>query len=374
MTARFIELARAVWEPPDEPSAPDVVRRSLLTRIGLGLLVASVALAGAPLSPRGPAGLDGSRVSVRGYGPPEGTVSLAAEEVHELEQAVPRPATPAPRPTAASGDRHALLIGIDRASGSRPLYGAVQDAVNMHAALLRYGFHEENITMLVDEAASAGAIGAALDDFAGRVPADGVAVFAFAGHTRIKGGSNALVAADGELISASALASELGRVRAPMWVALPTCYAGGYSLPGIVGHNRVATFASERNEVSYEIGDAGSYLVIYMVREQMLGRNVAPSVEQAFERGRDRLKRERPNRVPYMVDGYPGDLVLGRAAAPPDEWVEAAAAEDEPDEPEPQATPQPTFAPDDPEDPDSGGGTSRTTAVRVCGKYRYACD
>ncbi len=220
-------------------------------------------------------------------------------------------AKPKPPPPVSPAKRRALIIGINHAAGSRPLQGAVADAKNLGRALARYGFLETNVSMLLDGEATRANILSKLTEFAKKTPKDGIAVFALATHTRKQGGQNQLVAADGGLISASELAGGLAKVRSKAWMALPTCFAGGYALPGIVGKNRVATFASSASDKSYELGDAGSYLFINMVRKAMIEGAAPSSVEASFLYAEERIRRTAPNRVPFMRDGVKGDLVLG---------------------------------------------------------------
>jgi hypothetical protein len=234
------------------------------------------------------------------------TVPTRPAEVHPAPREIPN-APPPPAP----GKRTALIVGINHAAGHNPLQGAVRDADNLRQALASYGFPSGNVTVLEEGAATSARILAELDRLALRSPADGRAVFMFAGHTRRVGSSNYFVAADGGYISAGAVASRLARVQAPMWVVLPTCYAGGYQLNGIVGPRRIATFASSADNVSYEIGSAGSWLVLYMVEYAMIDREAPASVEAAFAYAKAAIDNVNPDRAPYMVDGFPGDMVLG---------------------------------------------------------------
>jgi hypothetical protein len=205
----------------------------------------------------------------------------------------------------------AVIIGVNHATGHSPLQGAVADATMLQKALVEYGFPEANVVTLTEGAATTSRILSALDDLAARSPADGRAVFAFAGHTSLMGGVPHFVAADGGLIAAGTIAAKLARVRAPMWVALPTCYAGAYAVPGIVGPNRIVTFASAANAESYELGPAGSWLMLYMVEYAMLDREAPSSVEASFDWARTAIRKVNPDREPFMVDRIPGDFALG---------------------------------------------------------------
>ena len=282
-------------------------------------------------------------------------------------------------PAPAAKKRTALLIGINRAARGRPLPGSITDAQNMRDALLGYGFPKANVKVLLEEEATKSAIQRELEALAERTPADGVAVFGVATHTRKRGGHNELLTADGSRISANELGAALGRVRSKMWVVLPTCYAGGYAVPGIVGKDRVATFASSSTQPTYQLGSAGSYLVINMVREAMLEGHATASVEDAFEWAEAKLQKAHPNRVPIISDGVEGELALGRmseamlarydqvrrAEASRHTHDDPFAAPNEPEAPEADAPPE---AEDQAEQP------TKRSGIGVCGPFSYRCS
>lgn len=296
--------------------------------------------------------------------PPSGAHSRAASD---LAAPAPEPPSASARPLSASrvpqgpagtsepvsDDRWALLIGIDRASGAPPLQGAVGDVRLLERALLAYGFDPGRITVLTDAQASRDAVLASIRRFAARVPPDAKAVFAFAGHTRRHGGENSIVAADGRTIAAGTLAAALGRIRSPLWVALPTCYAAGFSRSGIVGPDRVATFASSADARAYESVRLGhSFLFEYLVAQAMLDGRASGSVEEAFGYAERHLQRDHPRWVPLLDDRHPGEFTLGppippssetrpgseasrpRRTPPPDDRPEARPHDEEPPEDE----------------------------------------
>lgn len=300
--------------------------------------------------------------------PGEASVSLSMPLVRHV--------APGSLPPASPDQRHALLVGINNAPGARPLQGAVTDALNVKEALLAYGFPARNITTLLDAQASRNAILGGLETLARQTPATGVAVVVIASHSRQHGGIDQVLAADGKRVDSTEIASRLRSLRSRAWIALPTCFAGGYALPGIVGHNRIATFASSGDSESYELGHAGSYLILDMVRRAMIDRQAPQSVEASFEWAQKTLERTNPNRVPYMSDGIDGDLVLGDlppvAPPPPPHHrggnasngsgttTAAGAQGASSDRSEPASTPGPQ------------NGGSRTV-VSVCGNYQYNC-
>jgi len=285
--------------------------------------------------------------------PPSGLVRVAAA----VETAEPT------FPPVAPQKRTALIIGVNHAPGHSPLQGAVKDATNMQQALVAYGFPEANVVVLTDAEATAARILTELDRLAARSPADGRAVFAYAGHTRMMGGVPHFVAGDGGLIPAGTVAAKLARVRAPMWVALPTCYAGAYALPGIIGPNRIATFSSAADSESYELGPAGSWLILYMVEYAMLDGEAPQSVEASFAYARAAIDKVNPDREPFIVDRIPGDFVLGVRKSAVQPGTEAATSPGSGDG---------VSQPSPPEGADATGGSSRGP-IMVCQGVRFGC-
>lgn len=250
--------------------------------------------------------------------------------------------------------------------------------------LLDRGFPGENVTVLLDEEATRDGILSAIAEFGDATSPEGRAVFAFAGHTRRRHGENHIVAADGQTISAAALSEALSSVRAPMWVALPTCYAAGFALPGTVGPNRIATFASTATERSFESTRFGhSFLFEYMVKRFLDGTAKRTSVERAFTSAKRGLERDYPRFTPVMDDQLPGEFALGRRTASGPRKVDRPAhrpAREERNAPS-RATPTPSRPPDkedEPNDPqhdrDDGDGEEpkRQKGIgdwKACGTY-----
>jgi hypothetical protein len=365
-----VALASLLWPLPFRSADRFRVARPRRRR-----LIALIALVGL-LAPGGHLVLDRARSWRRS--PLRTTVSSRAYGVLPLSHPVaaalpPGRSVAAPRliTVVAPPERNALIVGINHARGSRPLQGSITDATNVRDALLRYGFPKRNITLLTEGAATRSAILNGIHSLAARTPASGIAVFAVATHTRIRGGENKLVAADGELIGAHELAGAIGQVKAKTWTALATCYAQGYGLPGIVGHDRIATFGSSAHQLTYQLGSAGSYMIINMVREAMLDGHAPRSIEASFEYARATLQRSHPDRVPVMSDGVPGDLALG-----PVTWAAPSRAREERPPKQPGdgrsfAAQDTTSAPSSTPEPEDG---RRQSVVGVCGRFQYKCN
>jgi len=208
--------------------------------------------------------------------------------------------------SARPGAHTALIVGINDTDPKNPLLGAGADATNMRTALLKYGFRSSDIVVLRDGQATRPRILSELQRLVARTPADGIAVFAAASH----GAGTSFRTAEGARLYASDLGRYLGRIRAPVWTALAMCYAAGFAVPGVVGPNRIATFSSAANQLTYEIGGAGSELFYAMVKQGMVDAGSPRSVETAFNFAYRSLAKDYSN-LPVMSDGVPGELVLG---------------------------------------------------------------
>ena len=116
-----------------------------------------------------------------GSGDGRDTLRGMFSKTNHVTAPLPRPPMP-PRPA----QKRALLIGINaypNLSAFAQLEGCVND-VRLMAGLLRdkFGFPDENVTVLTDAEATRDGILAALDGLAGRVGADDVVVVHYAGH------------------------------------------------------------------------------------------------------------------------------------------------------------------------------------------------
>jgi hypothetical protein len=160
----------------------------------------------------------------------------------------------------------------------------------------------------------------------------GTAVVSITTHSGHSSSGVSMRAWDGR-VYAGELASRLGRVRGKLFTVLPTCYSGGYAVPGVIGANRIAVFSSSAEERSWQVGEAGSWVIRYMVLKGMIEGGAPTSVESAFNYSVRELKEDAPGRVPIIRDGIPGDLRLG-----PVTWLKPA--------PKPAAKPKPASQPE----------------------------
>jgi hypothetical protein len=156
-----------------------------------------------------------------------------------------------------------------------------------------------------------------------------------------------------------------------MWIALPTCYAAGFAIPGIVGPGRVVTFASSADRPSYEATWFGrSFLVQFMVLEAMLHGRASGSVERAFAYAHREIEQYgEADLMPLIDDRHPGEFVLGRPIPP----KPTASREPASDPRRSGATPPPSSPPEpQPPDPPAAPPSHDRPAdgpAKICGPY-----
>ena len=264
------------------------------------------------------------------------------------------------RGVVPSGGTWAVVIGIDRyPGGSHDLAGAVNDANDMDAALARDGVPGDHRLVLRDGQATAGVIRAAADWLVAHAAADAVAEFFYAGHVReLSSQTQAIVAADGGLVTDADLAGRLQALRARLtWIAIAGCYGGGFT--ELLGPGRVLTAAAPAGQLAYENESFHrSYMTEYMVTQGMLQGRAGPSVQAAFAYAQAGLSRDYPDRMPVEIDdaGVPIDLrPPGAPAPPPAAAVQAAPAGG--GTPQPAPSPPPSQPPSNSSPPPSGGNT-----------------
>jgi len=344
----------------------------------LAVLPASVATQTDPVGPAGTAAAPATAAPRAGGAPVEHATGqvVAAPAAADLPDDGDRPITPppsfdgepvAPAPAppktlqAATFDRRrdgvwAVVVGIDDYPGrGSDLRASVNDADAALAALTAYGVPASRIVVLRDQQASVPIIRASLQWLADRAGPDATAVFFYAGHIRkLDHDTEAIVAADGGLVSDIDVAWDLRRLRAGhTWIALAACYAGGFT--EVLAPGRVLTGAADSTSLAYESSRYGrSYLGEFMVERAMRNGMAATSVEQAFAWAQEELRRDHPKRLLVQYDHAAGDVVLG--TPPPARQPPAPPTTSPPPSqpPQPQAQPQaPPPAPaEEPKDED----------------------
>lgn len=196
-------------------------------------------------------------------------------------------ASAAPAPAAA--ERWALIVGVDRfQGGTRPNFGAVNDAADVRAALLKAGWADDHIKVLTDGGATAASVRAGLQWLVDHSGPNSLSVFHYSGHVKQVGSTEYLWPHDNAFIADTELAGKLRQLKGQAWVDISGCEAAGFD-EGISAPNRLFTASSRANEKSYEIPSMGqSVFTLFQVEQAMVkGQGDANgdgrvSVQEAF--------------------------------------------------------------------------------------------
>jgi hypothetical protein len=173
-------------------------------------------------------------------------------------------------PAPAAGERWALIVGVDRfQGGTRPNYGAVNDAADVRQALIKHGWADDHIKVLTDGGATAGAIRAGLQWLVDHSSPNGMSVFHYSGHVKQVGSTEYLWPHDNAFIADTELAGKLRQLKGQAWVDISGCEAAGFD-EGISAPNRLFTASSRANEKSYEIPDMRQSVFTLLLVEQGL--------------------------------------------------------------------------------------------------------
>lgn len=177
-------------------------------------------------------------------------------------------ASAAPAPPA--GDRWALVVGIDHfQGGTRPNFGAVNDAADVRQALIKNGWADDHIKVLTEGGATAAAVRAGLQWLVDHSSPTSLSVFHYSGHVKQVGSTEYLWPHDNAFIADTELAGKIRQLKGQAWVDISGCEAAGFD-EGISAPNRLFTASSRSNEKSYELPDMGQSVFTLLLVEQGL--------------------------------------------------------------------------------------------------------
>lgn len=192
--------------------------------------------------------------------------------------------TPGPPPWAPSANKWAVVIGIaDYEGRENDLRHPDEDAKEMRKALItEYGFPAQNIKLLLNRQATAGAIVSAIDWLAEKEDANSTVVFFFCGHgyavpdgypigndTDIEadGWDEGIVSYDLLPLSDGFLAYKFSTFESQKFALIfGSCYSGGMfdtDLVDLQAPGRVICAASMPNETAFDYSELGNTLFGY---------------------------------------------------------------------------------------------------------------
>lgn len=205
-------------------------------------------------------------------------------------------ASAAPSPNA---HKTAVVIGISEYQGAtKSTPGSAGDAAIIRDALLRNGWDDANIKLLVNEQATAANIRGALQWLVDQSTDDGFSVFAYSGHVKQKpgdedgdgeGNDEFIWPHDNAFISDGELAAGFTALRGDAWINFAGCESAGFD-DGVSGPRRLFTGASQEVEKGYERPDWKLSVFNGLMVDQgfLQGQgdtdgNGAVSIQEAFE-------------------------------------------------------------------------------------------
>ncbi len=164
----------------------------------------------------------------------------------------------------APAKKTAVVIGIGEYQGAtKSLPGSAGDAAIIREALLRNGWQDANIKMLVNEAATAANIRDAMRWLVDQSADDSFSVFAYSGHVKQQegdqdgdgeGNDEFIWPHDNAFISDGELATSLRALRGDAWISMAGCESAGFD-DGVSSPRRLFTGASQEIEKGYERAD-----------------------------------------------------------------------------------------------------------------------
>lgn len=217
---------------------------------------------------------------------------------------------------AVDPQKVALIVGVSQYQPpTRPTFGGAGDAGAVKAALLKNGWAEENIRMLVDGDATAANIRAGLDWLAAKSGPDTFSVFHYSGHTRQEPRGMAdgdpeewdelAWSVDNQFIADGELGERLRRVQGRSVVSIAACEAAGFD-DGVSAPNRLVLTASREDQKAYEYDAAARSVFVQLLYDQALvggagdtDGDKAVSLQEAFAYAAPLAAQATANQQPY---------------------------------------------------------------------------
>jgi hypothetical protein len=240
-----------------------------------------------------------------------------------------KPGKPDKEPAA---NKWAVVVGIADYEGSEfDLWHTDEDAKEMARALVEnYGFHEDNIKLLLDRKARARAIVSAIDWLVQNEDAESTVVFFFSGHgfraadseewdsdTETDGYDEGIVSYDFYGLPDGFLQQKLSTLESQkVALCFGSCHSGGMfdDDSDLQGANRVIASACRADEYAWDyllLGNTlwGKYFVDEGLLQGLADTQADASIEDAHYYAYTGVTSEQPDSHPQIDDQYDGELV-----------------------------------------------------------------
>ncbi len=225
----------------------------------------------------------------------------------------PRPAPPPqpsqpppPASTATPENRWALIIGVtDYAGRVQSTVGGANDARLVRDVLLRNGWREDRIRMLIDGQATGQAIAEGMSWLQANSSPTTFSLFQFAGHVKQRDGREFLWPYDSAFLADTDVVRALQGIRGTAWSNFSGCEAAGFD-DGLSSPRHRVTASSQVDEKSYEDPQTGYSVWTGMLFDEGLrqrrgdtnGDGVS-SVDEAFDYAARRAESFTSDQQPF---------------------------------------------------------------------------
>ena len=172
----------------------------------------------------------------------------------------PQPAPPPPPPppaTAAPEDRWALIIGVtDYAGRVKSTVGSANDARLVRDVLLRNGWRDDRIRMLIDAQATGRAVAEGIGWLQANSSPTTFSFFQYSGHVKQRNGQEFLWPYDSAFLADTDVVRALSGIRGTAWSNFSGCEGAGFD-DGLSSPRHRVTASSQVDEKSYEDRETG---------------------------------------------------------------------------------------------------------------------
>lgn len=219
----------------------------------------------------------------------------------------PQPPQPPPPPPAATPeDRWALIIGVTDYDGRvKSTVGGANDARLVRDVLLRNGWREDRIRMLIDGQATGQAIAEGMSWLQANSSPTTFSLFQFSGHVKQRGGREFLWPYDSAFLADTDVVRALQGIRGTAWSNFSGCEAAGFD-DGLSSPRHRVTASSQVDEKSYEDPQTGYSVWTGMLfdegfRQQRgdANRDGVTSLDEAFDYAAPRAENFTSDQQPF---------------------------------------------------------------------------
>jgi hypothetical protein len=225
---------------------------------------------------------------------------------------------------AANAEKRALIIGVSAYEPPTvPTFGGTNDAQDMRDLLVRNGWSDGNIRLLVDGDATGDAIRSGMDWLVDSSTSSSFSVFHYSGHTKqmesghddgdAEAWDEYLWSVDNEFISDGEFGERMRALRGYAWINVSNCESAGFD-DGISSSNRLVTAASQEDQKGYERSDTrrsiytGLLTQGFQLDDADTDRNRVVSIQEAFTHAAELAPQQSADgeygpQDPYMAGG-----------------------------------------------------------------------